>query len=158
MSDTNQTFQVREAREEDWEGVLEKCRLFFKHTPMHSRCEFEEAGLRELFYQSLELDHAQVWVVDDGKIVGFSVMIMFPLVFSISTKVAQELSWWLDPEYRGCGAAQQMAEKMQDWAKDNGANHMFMIALENEKIDSIKQVYESMGFAPIERTFCKELT
>ena len=150
--------QVREAREEDWEGVLEKCQLFFKHTPMNSRCEFEEAGLKELFYQSLESDGAQVWVVDDGKVVGFCVMILFPLVFSISTKVAQELSWWLDPEYRGSGAAQQMTAKMEEWARAQGANHMFMIALENDKIDGMKQVYEKMGFDPIERTFCKELT
>jgi GNAT superfamily N-acetyltransferase len=149
--------EVREARPEDWEGVLEKCKLFFVNTSMNSRCEFEEEGLKELFFQSFDSKGSQVWVVDDGKIVGFCVMIIFPLVFSISTKVAQELSWWLDPEYRGSGAGKELKEKMEQWARKQGANHMFMIALENDKTEKMKQVYEKMGFTPIERTFCKEL-
>ena len=149
--------EVREARPEDWEGVLEKCKLFFVNTPMNSRCEFEEEGLKELFFQSFDSKGSQVWVVDDGKIVGFCGMIIFPLVFSISTKVAQELSWWLDPEYRGSGAGKELKEKMEQWARKQGANHMFMIALENDKTEKMKQVYEKMGFTPIERTFCKEL-
>lgn len=152
------TLRVRLAKKSDKAGIIEQARAFFAASPMGQRVDFDEAGFGDFLDRVEASDAAQVWVVDKaGEIVGIAGAMAFPLYFAPSVTVAQELFWWIDPSERGTTAAKQMMFEIEGWAEQIGADQLFMIALENERAATMERVYSRQGFAPIERTFTKEI-
>jgi GNAT superfamily N-acetyltransferase len=92
-----------------------------------------------------------------GEIVGITGGLVYPLYFSPSHKVSQELWWWLTPAARGSGAGNKMFKHLQSWSKERGAETIFMIALEDERAQKMEKVYCRAGFEPLERTFMKRI-
>jgi len=91
----------------------------------------------------------------NGEVVGITAGIIYPLYFSPSHKVSQELLWWLTPSARGSGVGNKMFNHLQLWSKERGAKTIFMIALEDERSAKMEKVYCRAGFEPMERTFMK---
>jgi GNAT superfamily N-acetyltransferase len=150
--------RVRLAEKSDKAGIIEQARAFFAASPMGQRVAFDAEGFDAFLDYAEASDAAQVWVADkDGDVVGIAAAIAFPLYFAPSVKVAQELFWWVDPSERGSTAGKQMLFAIEGWAEQIGASQLFMIALENERSDTMERVYSRSGFSPIERTFTKEI-
>jgi GNAT superfamily N-acetyltransferase len=80
---------------------------------------------------------------------------MYPLYFNPAYEVVQELFWWLNPEARGNGAGKKLFQSVQNWAKDAGAAAVFMIALDDNRVDKMDRFYKRAGFHPMERTYMK---
>ena len=100
-----------------------------------------------------------MWVAElDGVAVGICSAIAYPLYFRPSHTIVQELWWWLTPEARGSGAGQLMFKEIERWAASKNATAVFMIALDDEKVDKVSKFYRRAGFRPMERTFVKGLS
>ena len=100
-----------------------------------------------------------MWVAKlDGVAVGICSAIAYPLYFRPSHTIVQELWWWLTPEARGSGAGQLMFKEIERWAASKNATAVFMIALDDEKVDKVSKFYRRAGFRPMERTFVKGLS
>jgi error-prone DNA polymerase len=56
---------------------------------------------------------------------------------------------------RGSGAGQSMYKTLEAWAQENDAAALFMIALDDDRVEKTSKFYARAGFKPMERTFVK---
>ena len=156
MNQAENTIIVRAAGKADLPICVQLSADFHAASPMQKVCEFEPEGFKEFISKSLENPDICILVAElNGEIVGITAGIIYPLYFSPSHKVSQELLWWLTPAARGSGVGNKMFKHLQLWSKERGAKTIFMIALEDERSEKMEKVYCRAGFEPMERTFMK---
>jgi len=149
---------VRKATAADLPHYLELGKKFHAASPMHNVVPFDEDGYSKFYLQSVDSSTVSMWVAEaDGAVVGIVGAILYSLYFSPSNLVVQELWWWLNPEHRGSGLGKEMFTTIEEWAADNGAAALFMIALEDKNAEKMEKVYARAGFRPMERTFIKQV-
>lgn len=150
---------VRKATEADLDQYVLLAKEFHLASPMDGVVAFDPIGYADFFKASLNNDTVGLWLAEsDGKLVGISGAIAYPLYFNPTALVVQELWWWLTPESRGTGAGAEMFKTIEQWAKDKKATALFMIALEDSRAKKMENLYTRAGFRPMERTFIKEVT
>ena len=150
---------VRKAIATDLEQYVKLARDFHDASPMHGVADFDEQGYSNFFLQSIIDPNVGIWLAEiDNEIVGITGALVYPLYFSPTNLVAQELWWWLTPASCGSGAGGKMFKQIEQWAQEKGAKALFMIALEDDRAAKMEKVYASAGFKPLERTFIKEVT
>ena len=150
---------VRRAVAADLDKYVVLAETFHAASPMKDAAKFDVKGYGDFFLSSLENDSLGIWLSEiDGEMVGICGAILYPLYFSPSSLVAQELWWWLTPKARGTGAGKMMFTQLEMWAKERNASSLFMIALEDDRAGKMEKLYVRAGFKPIERTFMKEVT
>ena len=150
---------VRKAIATDLEQYVKLARNFHEASPMHGVADFDEQGYSNFFLQSIIDPNIGIWLAEiDNEIVGITGALVYPLYFSPTNLVAQELWWWLTPASRGSGAGGKMFKQIEQWAQEKSAKALFMIALEDDRATKMEKVYARAGFKPLERTFIKEVT
>lgn len=148
---------VRKATLADLDKYVVLAQAFHEASPMKTVAAFDRQGYIEFLVSSLDKDSIGIWLAEiDGEIVGICGAILYPLYFSPSSLVVQELWWWLTPASRGTGAGAKMFKQIEEWAKQHKALALFMIALEDERAKKMEKLYVRAGFTPMERTFMKE--
>ena len=156
MSNIEPVITVREATETDLSEYVKLSADFHAASPMQRVCEFEPEGFKEFVVAAIDNPDICILLAElNGEIVGITGGIIYPLYFSPSHKVSQELWWWLTPAARGSGVGNKMFKHLQLWSKERGAKTIFMIALEDERAEKMEKVYCRAGFEPMERTFMK---
>lgn len=156
MSNIEPVITVRKATEADLPEYVKLSADFHAASPMQRVCEFEPEGFKEFVVAAIDNPDICILLAElNGEIVGITGGIIYPLYFSPSHKVSQELWWWLTPAARGSGVGNKMFKHLQLWSKERGAKTIFMIALEDEKAEKMEKVYCRAGFEPMERTFMK---
>lgn len=71
--------------------------------------------------------------------------------------IAQELGWYVKPEYRSGAISKTLLTSFEEWAKLVGATHVSMATLNNDYQDRLERIYDRLGYEPAERTYIKEL-
>jgi GNAT superfamily N-acetyltransferase len=149
---------VRQATAADLDEYVNLAETFHAASPMNGVVGFDREGYGQFYLSSLQNDTIGVWLAEiDNVIVGICGAIAYPLYFSPSSIVVQELWWWLTPESRGSGAGAAMFKQIEAWAKERKASALFMIALEDDRATKMEKLYVRAGFKPMERTFIKEV-
>jgi GNAT superfamily N-acetyltransferase len=149
---------VRNAIAEDFPRYLPLAQAFHAASPVHGVIPFDDEGYANFFLQAVQNPSMGVWLAeDDGKIVGIAGALLYPMYFSPSSMVVQELWWWLTPQVRGKGAGKAMYDMIESWAIANNATALFMIALEDDRVGKMANLYTRKGFRPMERTFIREV-
>jgi len=150
--------QVRAAIAEDLPKYKDQARVFHAASPVHSAIDFDDDGYANFYLAALTNPDIGMWLAEsEDKVVGIAGALMYPIYFSPNTRVAQELWWWLTPDSRGTGAGAAMFAQIEQWAVEQKAQAIFMIALEDSRVDSMVKVYGRAGYRPTERTFMKEM-
>jgi hypothetical protein len=156
MNQAENTIIVRDAVEADLPICVQLSADFHAASPMDKVCKFEPEGYKEFLRGAIDNPDICILLAElNGEIVGITAGIIYPLYFSPSHKVSQELLWWLTPSARGSGVGNKMFNHLQLWSKESGAKTIFMIALEDERSAKMEKVYCRAGFEPMERTFMK---
>lgn len=151
--------RVRKATEADLPEYMKLAKAFHMASPMHGAIDFDPDGYSRFYLSSLNQDSIGIWLAEiDDKIVGICGALAYPLYFNPSALVVQELWWWLTPSARGSGAGAKMFQQIEQWAKEQNAVALFMIALEDQRAQKMERLYARAGFRPMERTFIKEVT
>jgi len=149
---------VRNAIAEDFPRYLPLAQAFYAASPVNGVIPFDDEGYANFFLQAVQNPSMGVWLAeDDGKIVGIAGALLYPMYFSPSSMVVQELWWWLTPQVRGKGAGKAMYDMIESWAIANNATALFMIALEDDRVGKMANLYTRKGFRPMERTFIREV-
>jgi GNAT superfamily N-acetyltransferase len=149
---------VRNAIAEDLPRYLPLAQAFHAASPMHGVIPFDVNGFSNFFLQAVQNSNLGVWLAeDDGVVIGITGALFYPMYFSPTSMVVQELWWWLTPESRGKGAGQAMYKTIESWAAAKGAVALFMIALEDERANKMANLYARKGFRPMERTYIREV-
>lgn len=147
---------VRKAQEEDWPEMFRMAGDFVASNPYGMGLSHD--AFRGLFDHALAGDNLAFWVARaHGRAVGMMGAILYPLFFNPAMKIAQELFWWVDPEQRATNAGKALLAEFEAWSSRSGANRLMLLAQENDRIAAIDRLYKTMGYAPIERVYYKEL-
>jgi GNAT superfamily N-acetyltransferase len=147
---------VRAATVDDLPACLDMTARFHAASPISDVAPFDRDGMAVTLREMLVNPRAGIWLAfRDGVPVGLVGALLYPLYFNPAHEVAQELFWWLNPEARGSGAGEKLFQIVQNWAKDAGATAVFMIALEDRRVDKMDRFYKRAGFQPMERTYMK---
>jgi GNAT superfamily N-acetyltransferase len=143
---------------QDVEEYLVLLKKFHSKSTINNFADFNYDSCKTFLLACLENpDILILCCKNNNKIVGIAGGLLFPLYFNHNYKVVQELWWWVEEEYRGSCCGKIMYAELEKWAKEKQANGMFMIALEDQRIDGMVKLYRRKGFVGTERTFIKEL-
>jgi len=86
----------------------------------------------------------------DGDVSGMIALLVYDHPFS-GERTAFEVFWWVEPEARGIGL--RLLEHSKDWAREQGATAMQMVAPSAQ----IGKLYETLGFEWVEASYQREL-
>jgi GNAT superfamily N-acetyltransferase len=89
-----------------------------------------------------------------GAAVGVLAAYAAPHPFAVA-KTAQELMWWIEPDYRGA-VGLKMLQRYELWARSRGCAFIHMVGLGSEPATS--KLYERQGYAATELHFMKPLS
>lgn len=147
--------QVRQAILDDMLDILRLGRQFCEALGEN----FDRHSVVEHVDMLLEMSNAEVLLVEDeGYVVGMAAALHLPLYIDSSQKVASELWWWVDPEYRNAGAGSALLDGLESWARSEGCTRMSMMLMEElPGSRGVESMYYVSGYKAHERTFVKEL-
>lgn len=149
---------VRVATTADISAYMDLAAAFVATTPVSHIIPFDREGTAAFVTASLDNPNMLVLVAEEaGTIIGITGALAYPMYFNPGKLVAQELWWYLTPAARGGSTSKLLFQTIENWAKDIGAEAMFMIALADARIDTMAKVYKRSGYAPVERTYVKGL-
>jgi len=70
-------------------------------------------------------------------------------------KVYEELIWYVNKDHRKYGL--KLLHYVEAWCWNEGIKRITMSCMHNSKTEAIYQLYEKLGFRPMETRFIKEL-
>ena len=150
------TITVRKAEYADLGRYTELVAQFHQASPISSVVPSSSASVADFLVSAIKNPNMGIWLAEkEGAMVGVCAALVYPLYFNPEHKVVQELCWWLTPEARGSGAGQAMFKTIEDWAEEVGATAIFMIALDDDRVEKTGKFYARAGYRPMERTFVK---
>ena len=149
---------VRPFEAKDVPALLKFGRNFHNSTPIKDEIPFDVNSLADFIANSYDSETVRIWVAEvNGELVGSCAATIYPMYFNYNGLVSQELWWWLEPKARGSGAGKALYNAIEDWSREKGAIVLFMIALNNDTVETMGKLYARSGFKPMERTFVKRL-
>ncbi len=143
------------ATKEDREDVIRLLSDFHSISPYKS-VDFSHEKVGNIFDAYLSSDKTDIIVilsVQDSKNVGLIVGVSEAAPFS-DEKMAMELAWYVDPEYRGSRDSLELMMAYQDWSKRVGAKITQMALLDD--VTDLRKFYTRQGYRPAEHSFIKE--
>ena len=138
---------VRIATLDDFDQILEMCVKFIETTEYKSLYDLE--SIKNVVDVSLSTDF-YVTFIEDGK--GMLGGHITPFIFG-NKLVAQELGWWVEPEYRKTGVGKDLIDSFENWARFKKCEIIVMVSLD----DIVGNYYEKAGYKLVERMYMKEL-
>lgn len=112
---------------------------------------FDESYNKEYLTSLIESPNAALFLHDHGMA---AVLLSKSLIAPVL--IAQELFWYVEKDHRGGTAAARLFGSIQEWAKNHGAEAMYMICMHNMG-DTAQRMYERCGYVPREHVFVKAL-
>lgn len=151
--------KIREAELNDVPNLVPLLKPFYESTKQAAFTDFDPEAISDLIGSLIVSDAGEVFLAetDDGRLVGTTGGMIYPLWFSPTHNTGQELFWYVDPDHRKSKAGKQLFEALESWAKAQGAGSFCMIALSHLHEKRVGQMYESKGYTPMERSYIKEL-
>ena len=150
------TVTVRRPEYADLGKYTELALQFIAAAPISKIVPITANDVAEFLVRAVDNPDLGMWMAEiNGKAVGICAALRYPLYFNPQHTIVQELWWWLTPEARGSGAGQALYKTLEDWAQENGAAALFMIALDDDRVEKTSKFYARAGFKPMERTFVK---
>ena len=138
--------------------ILEMCQKFHENTPFNGIEEYNESRVTDIIISIIEdpANKIAILLVDDGKAVGMVLGVTSTSIFNYG-KVATELAWWVDPEYRGKKSLELM-KAYEYWATNVAkCSVVQMSLLENDTTESVDRLYKRKGYSPVERAYIKKV-
>jgi len=149
---------VRAATVEDIPSYMDLAEAFVATTPVSRIIPFDLKGTAAFVEAALDNDNIVVLVAEDaGELIGITAAIAYPMYFNPAKLVAQELWWYIKPEARGGVASKLLFQEIEKWSKGKQAEAMFMVALDNDRVEAMAKMYGRLGYMPTERAFVKGL-
>jgi hypothetical protein len=131
---------------------------FVATTPVNHLIPFDRECTAAFVEGALDNEDMIVLVAEDaGELIGITAAIVYPMYFNPAKLVAQELWWYIKPDARGGTASKLLFQEIEKWGMGKQAAAMFMVALDNDRVETMVKLYGRLGYAPTERTFVKGL-
>jgi hypothetical protein len=92
----------------------------------------------------------------DNELIGMTGCIMFPLYCNLSLTLAQEVFWWVSPEFRK-GLGGDLLDELEADAKRKGANVFMSAQIAGQRDEAFARVYQRRGYRPSENLYMRKL-
>ena len=140
--------EVRTARPEDADEVLDLARAMHAESERYRRLRFSEPHIRSL-YAALVPTGGILVVEHAGAIVGMVVGMLVPTWFGDGSEfVASDLALYVEPEHRGTLAAPRLIRAFERWAVAHGAREVSLGVSTEIHAERTRELYERLGFKP----------
>lgn len=144
---------LKVATREDFDAIYEMCKKFVTTTVYKDY--FTEEAMRpfaETFVNSPITERVGLVAYHEDKPIGMLGGLINNFVYG-NAKMAVEVAWWVEPEFRKSGVGKELIEAFEFWAKKNGCKFITMSFLE----DKPSKFYEDIGYAFAEKSYIKRL-
>lgn len=144
---------LRIANVNDLDTVVQLCFKFQQESP-YRNLSYNYTKVKEVCLKMITGNKNEYIVLlsPNGILAGLCTS---PFLFS-DTKVASELVWYVEPEYRGT-EGKHLHQAFEYWAKRVGCTLINMVLLEDENSERMNKIYKRKGYSPVERSYIKEL-
>jgi GNAT superfamily N-acetyltransferase len=144
---------IREGTLEDIPRIVELGRRSLKDGPYAGRIEDNPEQVEKFARQIIStLGKVLLWQEDDGQVTGLFAFIMGPHFFD-ARFFAQELIWYVLPEFRKGGAAVKLLWEAERIAKEVGVKFL-QVTAPNADVEGL---YGRFGYKQQEIVFQKDL-
>lgn len=145
--------QVRQAKIQDRDEFVRLANLFLAESSYPIKMNLMK--LMTSFLRAIELDEIVLFVAEDNdKLVGMLVGVVNESLFS-NDKIASELAWFVEKEYRGTSVALRLLVEFEKWAKLQGCSFIAMIDL--HRVNNLENMYNKLGYELAEKTYMKKV-
>ncbi len=146
---------IRQATEDDLTAIAHMGVKFIGYTEYRSVIN---ASLENIVVSlRAVMQHGAIFVADiDGAVRGFIAATLHPAWFSPDTKIAMEMAWWMDEQYRNGTAGVRLVQAYEKWARESGASFVCMSDLIVNGEAPLSGLLPRMGYRLTERTHMKE--
>jgi GNAT superfamily N-acetyltransferase len=145
---------IRSATKADTPQLLEMGRQFYATTHYRHFAPYSPESVEHVI--DLMLDGVFLVAEEDGKLVGMVGLVVFPHLFNRDHLVANEVVWWVDPDYRGKRIAVDLMAAIEPACKEKGVSAIQMVALANSP-PAAAAIYERMGYTHSESSYLKRI-
>lgn len=139
---------IREATPNDHMEVYKYAHKFLENSPYKNI--FDPAFLYDYLDGLIKGNEDVVVLLSEGK--GMIVGMVSPFNYGYEL-IATELGWWVEPEHRSSGVGKELILAFEQWAIDQGCQHIVMVSLDED----LGKYYEKSGYRLVERAYMKEL-
>jgi GNAT superfamily N-acetyltransferase len=137
--------------------LTDLCNMIARFAQTYPAPSFDYGKTVAVFHDMIESDDGVVFIADVDRPVGCLMGRTHEWLFS-REKVAAELLWWVDPEYRGTTIARDLLRAFHIWAVSEGADILQMSMAMTEQSPLIDRLYKRQGFRQAESHYLKRLT
>lgn len=148
---------IRPAEQKDIPSIVGMLIAFKEEAGCYRDVETNEDSLRDFIEMMLASDVAGVALLElNGVIAGTCGVICSPHWFNMEHKQAQELWWYIKPEYRGRSRGSiQLFRFLEQWPKENGCKTLVVASTATLGVDKLGEFYEKRGFGRADVFYCK---
>ena len=115
--------------------------------------EYDHARMDVLVAHLINDDDADIFIAKDGdEALGMVALAMSHVVISADYSMAQEITWWVEPDHRENGIGERLLEAALEWAHSRDV-HLWMSAPKASQ--SIAQMCVKRGFRLLESIYIK---
>lgn len=142
------------AKADDFPEILRMAKRFHDVSP-YKGLPFSEDSCKAVFDLYLRGDKTEIIIIlakaelPYGMLIGVANQLPFS-----EAKVAMEMAWWVDEEYRGTKDSLLLKKAYEDWSRRIGAQLTQMAML--DEVTNLDKLYRKQGYVPAERSYIKE--
>jgi N-acetylglutamate synthase-like GNAT family acetyltransferase len=119
--------------------------------------KFEEKVFLSFIDNMLKSKKGQVFMLEkEGKVVGMLGVYACQVFYNSNLRV-QEIFWWVDPEYRNSKDSVKLFNKVEEWAKNIGADEVMVSSTTTMKVNELERFYTKKGFRKMDITYIRSL-
>jgi RimJ/RimL family protein N-acetyltransferase len=143
---------VRDATATDVPRIVAMGQRFAATSEYATKLPVTPTHLEALAHHLLTSADGALFVAEQGDtVIGMLAMTVYTHPMT-GARVASELAWWMEPEYRGRDGV-RLLRRAEQWAKGQQADHVVMIAPN----DRVSALYATVGYTKAETVFEKRV-
>ena len=146
---------IRDCETKDIPAIIEMSREFWKHT-IYKAEPLQDDAVQAMTEKCMD-DGLCLVLEIDGAVEGFVCGIKGPLLANFDVVSGTELAWWVNEKFRNTGGGLKLLREIEKSARREGIKYWSMAYMESSMPESIKTIYDSMGYKINESLYTKVL-
>lgn len=118
--------------------------------------EHMDANLKAILLSDRNVNVIILAYTEEGEAKGVIIGQAAPFLLT-GQKIASELSWWVEPEFRRTPMGKDLFEAYIYWAKQVGCEFVQSVALHDERLPLMERLYRKQNFTPCETSYLRKL-
>jgi N-acetylglutamate synthase-like GNAT family acetyltransferase len=129
-------------------------RLFAKES---NAGEFDDLAFLKSIHNITSQKRGQVFILEiEGEVAGMVGVTAYKNYYNNKIRV-QEIFWWVDDLYRNTRDSIKLFNKVEEWAKEIGADEVMVSSTATMNVDKLEKFYTKKGFRKMDINYVRGL-